>query len=204
MLHPLTTKKATGERGRLDAEAWLDAAFRVLAKHGIEAVRIEPLAKSLHVTKGSFYWHFKDRPALLVAMLQAWRQRATLRVIERMERGNEPPGDRLRQLLALPRRRSSSARDGADVEAAIRLWGRSDAHAAKAILDIDRLRLGHITSLLESADDKPHRAARATLLYCLMLAQASIGSALDPEASAQCETLLLDWPAPGTAAQRIT
>ena len=59
---------------RLDAAAWIAAAFDALAEGGIDAVRVEPLAKALGITKGSFYWHFADRRALLDAMLDAWAQ----------------------------------------------------------------------------------------------------------------------------------
>jgi len=55
---------------RLDAAAWIAAAFDALADGGIDAVRVEPLAKALGITKGSFYWHFADRRALLDAMLR--------------------------------------------------------------------------------------------------------------------------------------
>jgi AcrR family transcriptional regulator len=180
----------------MDEDAWLDAAFHVLSKHGVEAVRIESLAKSLNVTKGSFYWHFKDRSALLDALLVTWRQRATLRVIERLERSNPQPIDRIRHLLALPRTGSASTRGGADIEAAIRLWGRSDDKAASAVIEIDRLRLRYIDSLLESTVDKKQRAAIAMLIYAFMLAEASVGPALDPGICAACEAILLRWAIP--------
>src|SRR6478609_2382988 len=59
---------------RLDAEAWIAAAFDALAAGGIDAVRVEPLAKALDITKGSFYWHFADRRALLDALLDSWSE----------------------------------------------------------------------------------------------------------------------------------
>ena len=49
------------ESSRLDAQAWTNAALKTLARSGIDGVRVELLAKELSVTKGSFYWHFKDR-----------------------------------------------------------------------------------------------------------------------------------------------
>src|SRR3954453_20515689 len=57
---------------RLDAQAWMAAGFEALAAGGIDAVRVEPLAKALEITKGSFYWHFAYRPALIDAMLESW------------------------------------------------------------------------------------------------------------------------------------
>src|SRR4030095_17220783 len=59
---------------RLDAAAWIAAAFDALAHGGIDAVRVEPLAKALGITKGSFYWHFADRRPLIDAMLRSWAE----------------------------------------------------------------------------------------------------------------------------------
>jgi AcrR family transcriptional regulator len=186
------TPKTSKEARQLSAEQWLDAAFHVLATNGVEAVRVEPLAKTLNVTKGSFYWHFKDRSALLDGMLLSWRQRATLGIIDRLERGNVPPVMRLRQLLAMLRINSSSSRDGADVEAAIRLWGRSDAKAASAVQEIDRLRLGYIRSLVQATNPDAQQAEGwSMLIYAFMLAEAAVGPALAPELCAQCEAILL-------------
>jgi AcrR family transcriptional regulator len=51
---------------------WLKAARMALLQGGVEAVRVEKLARNLHVTKGSFYWHFRDREELLEALLREW------------------------------------------------------------------------------------------------------------------------------------
>ncbi len=188
----LTVKKKplTG-LGPLSADSWIDAAMLVLAKKGIESVRVEPLAKLLGVTKGSFYWHFPDRSALLDAMLMSWRRRATLAIIERMERGQADPVERLRALIALPKKSLRSV-DGADIEASMRLWARTDPKAAATIRDIDRLRLDYIAELLaatqrNSEDAKP----RAVLVYAFILAEAALGTAIDAECYVQCERLLL-------------
>ena len=96
------TSPAPQTSAPLDAAAWVEAALDVLAEGGIDAVRIDPLAKQLGVTRGSFYWHFKDRAALHQAMLQQWRERANYTVFNRVERSSEPAEARLRRLLALP------------------------------------------------------------------------------------------------------
>lgn len=178
---------------RLDAETWIEAALDALAANGVEAVRVERLAKSLGVTKGSFYWHFKDRPALLEAMLQSWRQRATLAIIDRLEGSKGSPEDRLNQLLSLPRGQQERPRRAADIEAAIRLWARLDDKAAGCIAEIDRLRLSYIQSLLTatgrfSADDV---TSRAVLLYAYMQGLAAIGGVIDPAIFSDCEQLIL-------------
>lgn len=84
----------------LDAEAWIDAGFEALAEGGIDAVRIDPLAKSLGVTRGSFYWHFTDRAALHQAMLKEWRKRASYRIGSRIESRTSDARERLKQTLA--------------------------------------------------------------------------------------------------------
>jgi len=153
---------------RLDAEAWVDAALTELGAAGIDGVRVEVLSKRLSVTKGSFYWHFKDRDALLVAMLNLWRRRATLALIERLESGHASAEERLRRLLKLPLlgQRSASA---ADLELSIRLWGRRDERAQAALVEVDELRLRYIGRLLQELGlSQDEAAARATLSYCYM------------------------------------
>jgi len=60
------------ERPRLTAADWEGAALDLIAEQGVAAVAVEPLARRLGVTKGSFYWHFANRDALLEATLRRW------------------------------------------------------------------------------------------------------------------------------------
>ncbi|MEV6523639.1 TetR/AcrR family transcriptional regulator [Longispora sp. NPDC051575] len=93
---------------RLTREDWTHAAFDAMCRGGLGAVAVDPLAKVLGATRGSFYWHFTDREALLVAALELWEQLATEDMIAAMERIRDPL-DRLRTLLheALRDRRPS-------------------------------------------------------------------------------------------------
>ena len=61
----------------MTAEDWVEAAYRAMAGGGVEAVAVEPLARKLGVTKGSFYWHFGDRKVLLEAVLGRWEKEYT-------------------------------------------------------------------------------------------------------------------------------
>jgi len=72
-------------RTQLSAHDWTNAALRALADGGVAAVRVDVLARGLGITRGSFYWHFTDRDALLQAALEQWEQTVTAQVIERME-----------------------------------------------------------------------------------------------------------------------
>ncbi|HEY8010640.1 MAG TPA: helix-turn-helix domain-containing protein [Rudaea sp.] len=60
------------ERSRLTAADWEAGALDLIAEQGIAALAVEPLARKLNVTKGSFYWHFATREALLTAALRRW------------------------------------------------------------------------------------------------------------------------------------
>jgi AcrR family transcriptional regulator len=179
---------------RLDEAAWVDAALMELSANGIDRVRVEVLAKRLAVTKGSFYWHFKDRDALLAAMLERWRRRATLLLIERLDREGAPPEQRLRELLRLPLQAERSA-VAAEIELAIRLWGRTDARARAALAEVDELRLRYIEQLMRRSGTPPEIArARAILAYCYQrvaptLIPAGAGALMD-----QCEYLLVTAP----------
>lgn len=62
-------------RTRLSAESWAAAALDALVEGGVPAVAVEPLAVRLGATKGSFYWHFTNRDALLAAALDLWEKR---------------------------------------------------------------------------------------------------------------------------------
>lgn len=158
-------KKRASEATRLDSQAWVHAALDILAAQGVDGLRVEILAKQLGVTKGSFYWHFRDRDALLEAILDAWRRQATLRIISRLDETTPSSEGRLRQLLSLPFQGPRSER-GADVELSLRLWSRRDPRARAALAEVDQLRLSYIAGLLEdcgcSGDDAK---ARAVLAY---------------------------------------
>src|SRR2546429_7206445 len=86
---------------RTPRSSWIEEGLRALAAGGPDAVRIEPLARALGVTKGGFYWHFDDRRALLDEMLDAWERVFIDEVIEQVEaKGGTAPA-RLKRLFAL-------------------------------------------------------------------------------------------------------
>ncbi|PSL57207.1 TetR family transcriptional regulator [Saccharothrix carnea] len=74
------------------------AALRALARGGVAAVAVDALAGELDITRGSFYWHFKDREALLVAAVELWEQRTTADLIARLSSVADPE-ERLREAL---------------------------------------------------------------------------------------------------------
>jgi AcrR family transcriptional regulator len=185
-------KSATQPATPLDAAAWIEAAFDALAEGGIDAVRVDPLAKQLGVTRGSFYWHFTDRAALHAAMLKEWRKRQSYRVATRIETQTTAPDERLRQTLALPLA-GPRAQRAAAIELAIRLWSRRDAEAAKAVRHIDRVRLNYYAKLYGELGRSPAEARkRAFMFYSALMAQAFIVTDADTDVSAHLAKLLLE------------
>lgn len=84
--------------GRLSAEDWAQGALDSISESGVSGVAVEPLARRLGVTKGSFYWHFPSRDALLKAALERWERVELEEVFARVE-GIADPRERLTQLF---------------------------------------------------------------------------------------------------------
>jgi len=93
-----TPKKKPRATPALSREDWVQAASKLIAQEGVQAVAVEPLALALGVTKGSFYWHFQNRDELIQAALEAWEQDQSTDVVARYG-GIEDPRRRLRVLL---------------------------------------------------------------------------------------------------------
>jgi AcrR family transcriptional regulator len=159
------------ERAVLTPEAWIAAATEVLVDRGIDHVRVDLLASGLKVTRGSFYWHFRDREDLLRRVLQAWRESATEQLTARLAQAGADAPTRLRDVISLPFRGRAAAR-GARIELAIRAWARRDATARAAVDEADAQRIAYheqIFAALGFAADEARR--RAFMLYSVEVAE---------------------------------
>jgi AcrR family transcriptional regulator len=123
---------------------WIEEGLRVLAAGGPDAVRVEVLARALGVTKGGFYNHFDDRPALLGEMLETWERLVIDQVITTVEGEGGDARAKLRTLFALG---SSPAQHLLKIELAIRDWARRDKAVAKRLKRIDNRRMEYLRSL---------------------------------------------------------
>ncbi len=74
---PYGTGQVSPPASRPGRDRWIDAAIAALADGGLDAIAVEPLGTALGMTKGSFYWHFRDRAALLSAVVDVYEERAT-------------------------------------------------------------------------------------------------------------------------------
>ena len=128
---------------RTPRTSWIDEGLRALAAGGPEAVRIEPLARVLGVSKGGFYWHFDDRRALLEEMLDTWERLSVDEVIERVEGEGGDAKARLRRLSALASSRDELLR----IDLAVRDWSRRDQTVAERLRRVDNRRMAYMRSL---------------------------------------------------------
>lgn len=171
-------KQVTGTKSqtpKLDAQAWIEAALETLADGGVEAVRVEPLAAALAVTKGSFYWHFADRRALLDALFTQWAE-GRIAAIREQVASPEPPRVMLTRLADLYTRHANVK--GLAIELALRSYARNDDGAAKLVRLVDTERLTHVTRLFGGLGWGLDEAqARAVLFYSYLFGQ----SLLDAE-----------------------
>ena len=148
---------------QLSVKDWLDQGLKTLAKSGFTALKAEPLAKAMGVSRGSFYWHFADIGAFHAAILKQWREIAAEQIIASVEAatGGENP---LEVLL----RRVFGAR--LVLENAVRTWASVDPAARAAVQAIDRRRLGYVEGLLTQSGLPVEVArARAQILYWAFL-----------------------------------
>ncbi len=197
----LCAMPATIDRSRssLTPERWVEAATDVLVDQGIDSVRVDTLARALKVTRGSFYWHFRERDELLRAVLQAWRNHATEQLTRRLESARDDPRDQVRDLISLPFRGRAAVR-AARIELAIRAWARRDAMARAFVDEADAARMGYIAQVFSSLGFAIGEArARAFLLYSYELAESQLstqGSATQRQERALLVERLLMLPLP--------
>ncbi|MEP2639326.1 MULTISPECIES: TetR/AcrR family transcriptional regulator [Rhodobacterales] len=124
---------------RLTRQKWIDAGLDALVAHGPVALAAEPLARGLGATKGSFYWHFKDVPALHDAVVRDWQSRALSQIAEALSQ----TGNVEKRLRAFGKQFLSDRQDPA-----FRAWAQSAPVVARAVGDVDAERLTYLVNLL--------------------------------------------------------
>ncbi|MBV9561456.1 MAG: TetR/AcrR family transcriptional regulator [Bradyrhizobium sp.] len=156
-------RKRTNVSERLGRAEWIEAALGRLAQGGLDEVRVEVLAKELNVTKGSFYWHFRDRSDLLDQLLDSWRDGRLLSLSGQVGDNGEAPDVRLRRILDVYLDRANPR--GMAIEMAIRDWARRDLIARKRVREIDAERLRLVTGLFAQLGYETNDASTRALAY---------------------------------------
>lgn len=163
---------------RLSAQDWTRAALKAIADGGLAAVGVEPLARTLGVTKGSFYAHFRNRDELITAALADWgRSHGEAGLAEYAAIAD--PRRRLRELLTAVVRAVQPLAPSVHLSL---LGDRNDPRVKDAVSRVNQARLNLLTSTyLElgcTPDEAAHRArvAYAAILGLLHLAQTEADS----------------------------
>lgn len=154
---------------RLTRADWATAALTAIADSGLSGVAVEALARRLSTTKGSFYWHFANREALIEAALELWEQEHTEAVIARVD--TEPdPVRRLRLLLT-----TAIALAQEDVVDAAVLAGANHPLVAPVLERVTERRVGYLARLFHDLGFPPAEARdRGLLAYTAYLGQSQL------------------------------
>ena len=149
---------------------WLQAGLDALRKGGVGAVRVERLAAGLELTKGSFYHHFRDRAALLDALLEFWSREMTDAEFERIA---VLRGGLAARLLALAE--DVLEKGLGRYDPAIRAWARDDRKVAATVAQVDRRRVQSLIELFEEAGFPAREArTRARTFYTFLLGEPQV------------------------------
>lgn len=127
---------------RLSKDEWLARALEATAKRGVTKLRIDALVASLGVTKGSFYWHFRDREDFVKSLAQYWARTSTDVVVEELSRAERDPRVQMRRLMELVVREDLSRYD-----LAMRTLATQEPGVAAVVRRVDRTRMATVRSL---------------------------------------------------------
>ena len=184
MSDPKSDAKADARTGEVRSESWIEAGLEEIARTGVEGVRVEVLAKNIGVTKGGFYRRFRDRAALLEAMLQHWSAGRIAAIEKHTSLDGTTARERLKALIPQYAERVNT--EGMAVELAIRQWARSDELAAGAAAHVDAVRLKNVGNLFRATGLPAEEAdAQAFLFYCFVFGQGLLFLERGPRKRAQ-------------------
>lgn len=155
-------------KDRLTRSDWLAHGLRTLARHGANALKVGDLAAGLDVSRGSFYWHFKDATDYRVQLLQLWQERATEQVFRDIDTAITGPA-RLTLLMKV------AFNEDRTLDHAIRELATTDAAAAELVASVDARRVEYLARLLVESGVESRRALpRAEFLYWAYIGQTAV------------------------------
>ncbi len=156
----------------LSKQDWLDHGMTRLSDAGADAIKADLLAKSLGVSRGSFYWHFKNIADYRQALLDHWRTITTSTIIAALDERVTKP-HRFATLL------QRALRDNNQTERAIRAWALRDKMVASVVVQVDAERICYLARTLVDSNIADHTAGvRAKLSYWAYLGRLML---LDPD-----------------------
>ena len=130
------------KKKRTSKAEWLESALSVMESAGVDAIKIDRLAKTLKTSRSGFYWHFKDRAELLKEMLAYWRKEYTETVIKNGKQLDMPPDERLYTIMKMIEKHALDR-----YETHMNAWAESAPEAAEVLADVYRQRFEFIRSI---------------------------------------------------------
>ncbi len=127
---------------RLNREEWLSRALEILSGEEKAKLRIDLLTKSLGVTKGSFYWHFRDRADFVKSLAEYWAKDSTDQVIEEVNQSQDTASDRLLKLMDFLCRK-----DFGKYDVSMRAWAAQEPEVARIVKKVDKQRYAFVRSI---------------------------------------------------------
>ncbi len=176
---------------KMDRDTWVEAATEVLGEEGLSGVRVEVVAKRFGITKGSFYWHFKDRQDLLDAVINNWKEG---RIKDILKQTHSEPGREAERIHHVIEVYSASRNTkGMGIELAIREWARRDKAAAAIVAEVDQIRLEWAGRLfLASGYSEAEASTRSLLLYAYVFGQSLMTTDQSSAEFAACKACIKD------------
>jgi len=166
----VTPRKKPPRRATLTRDDWLAGAMELLRERGVGGVRILTLAQRMEVSRGSFYWHFRDLADLLDGMAEWWAREMTDSVIRYTETLS---GRGARRLQALGEFILESRLNRFDT--AVRSWAQGDERATAVLRRVMQKRLDYVSSLFREAGFSPREAtARGHLLAVYLMSEETV------------------------------
>ena len=124
-------------------EQWLQKSLDVISGQGFGRIVIDNIVKSIKVTKGSFYWHFKDRNDFLVHLVTYWDENFTRNVMQHIAAMQGDAGKRLLELMMYVTRKRLARYD-----AAILSLAHNEPHVSNQIAVVFESRIEFVASLI--------------------------------------------------------
>ncbi len=164
--------KAAEAMVRGSSDGWLDAAYDSLIRSGVDSVRIMPLSQRVKLSRTSFYWFFKDRDALLKALLERWKSKNTRNLVQQAEAYAESISEAILNVFDcwLDQRLFDSR-----FEFAVRNWAQRSGDVASEIVAADNTRLEALKDMFIRFGYKPLAAdVRSRTIYLTQIGYISM------------------------------
>ncbi|MDA8251154.1 MAG: TetR/AcrR family transcriptional regulator [Rhodospirillales bacterium] len=166
-------RKADAAARRLERRDWIEAACRVFATEGVDQVLIVPLAETLGVTRGSFYWHFRDRQDLLDELVAVWQRKNTRALVEAATR---PVRDFPERFMHIMRCWIDVSLYDPGLDLAMRDWARRERRVFDRVQAADDERIAAFARAFEEKGEPPRMAfIRARTVYYMQVGYYAVG-----------------------------